>query len=132
MSLLPTFRNFSRPLEAVEESGSHGSAASINSSFDECSSSSKDVSPIARKHKRAVSKTSLPPSPVDISSAPLLRPFDYSINKLPLPTGSAITLDECVECTTSKQLLFEVALLDEQLLPDNGLLLRTWSSLVSW
>jgi len=36
-----------------------------------------------------------------------------------------------VDCAIPKQLFFEVTLLDEQLLPDNGLLLRTWSSLLS-
>jgi hypothetical protein len=132
MSFLPTNRSFSRTLEAVEELGSYCSAASANSSLDDCPTPPKDASPACRKHKRVVSRSSLPPSPCGDSISLSPPSFNYISDKTPLASGRTNKIDDCVECASPKQLFFEVTLLDEQLLPDNGLLLRTWSSLVSW
>jgi hypothetical protein len=47
------------------------------------------------------------------------------------PLENITALNEVNNMDMQKQSFYEVDLLDEQLLPDNGLLIRTWSSIVS-
>mmetsp|Transcript_6760 Transcript_6760/g.9829 ORF Transcript_6760/g.9829 Transcript_6760/m.9829 type:complete len:752 (-) Transcript_6760:25-2280(-) len=121
MSLLASFRHDNLggcPLEAVEEGGSYCSSAnSISSSFDESSSSSSKESVPTKSSRTTANNTTTTTNKLNSSGSTIM-----------LSSETEMMMDGSMQ---KQQLFYEVALLDEHLLPDNGLLLRTWSSLTA-
>jgi len=132
------FTKSGRHLEAVEEASSSSVSCSTSSSFDDTSASSSGDSMPSREPSPSPSfqnpKTRPPSVAIQILQSSSFRTRSPSSSlAVPPKMPDAIVFDHSDPTETIRKQVFDgVSILDEQLLPDNGIILRTWSSAVAW